>query len=233
MGNVHIHADLIAGLPGESFESFANAFDTLYGKCHMLQLGFLKLLRGSKLRREAADFGCVYSEAPPYAVLSTDTLSFADISRLHDIDELSERYGGGAFSRALALIMSRTDSPFSVFLSLSERFEADGLRIGELSQPRAYEKLYEYCADGEDVRLSECLILDFLTSQKLSPPKIGGHELVRCDDSAKRDFMRFADGQGIEYFAPALEVRLGLRKYVVDRRNMRAFLCVGEGFVEI
>ncbi len=233
MGNMHIHADLIAGLPGETFDSFSHAFDALYNKCHMLQLGFLKLLRGSKLRREAEDFGCVYSEAPPYAVLSTDTLSFADIARLHDIDELSERYGGGGFSRGMKLIMSRTDSPFSVFLTLSERFAADGLRIGELSQPRAYEKLYEYCAEGEDVRLAECLILDFLTSQKLSPPKIGGHELVRRDDTAKRDFMCFADEQGIEYFAPALEVRLGLRKYVIDRRNMMAFLCIGEGFIEI
>lgn len=233
MGNMHIHADLIAGLPCETFESFARAFDTLYGKCHMLQLGFLKLLRGSKLRREAEDFGCVYSDAPPYAVLSTNTLSFADISLLHDIDELSERYGGGAFSRTMKLIMARTDSPFSVYLSLSRRFAADGIRIGELSQPKAYEKLYEYCAMGEDGELSECLILDFLTSQKLSPPKIGGHELVRCDDASKRDFMRFADGRGIEYFAPALEVRMGHRKYIVDRRNMRAFICSEGEFIEI
>lgn len=232
-GNMHIHADLIAGLPGETMTSFAAAFDALYGKCDMLQLGFLKLLRGSKLRRDAERFGCVYSDLPPYEVLSTDTLSFAHLSRLHDIDDVCGRYCTGAFKRSLALIMSRTASPFDMFSYIAQSFRRDGCCITDISQPRAYELLYEYAHDGDDRELSECLTLDFLTSQKVSAPFIGGYELKRCDGEAKREFMRFADANDVEYFAPALEYRIGQSEYIIDRRMMRAYKAVGGEFVEI
>lgn len=233
MGNMHIHADLIAGLPGETMSSFATAFDALYGKCDMLQLGFLKLLRGSKLRREADSFGCVYSDLPPYEVLSTDTLSFAQLCRLHDIDDICGRYCTGAFKRSLALIMSRTASPFDTFSHISQCFRRDGYRITDISQPRAYELLYEYTHADDDRELSEALTLDFLTSQKMSPPIIGGYELKRCEGEVKREFMRFADDNAVGYFAPALEYRVGNSEYIVDRRMMRAYRAVDEGFVEI
>lgn len=233
MGNMHIHADLIAGLPGEDLASFARSFDSLYGKCDLLQLGFLKLLRGSALRRDADSFGCVYSNEPPYTVLANDCLSFSDLALLHDIDDLSDRFCGGAFRRSLGLLISRTDSPFGFFRRLADALRADGVRISELSQPRAYEKLYEYCADEDDRELAEALLLDFLTSQKMSPPMFGGYTAKRLDDDSKRLFMSYADTHGIEYFAPALEVREGLEKYVIDRRNMRAFKAKNDDFVEI
>ncbi len=233
MGNMNIHADLIAGLPGENMVSFARSFDALFGKCDMLQLGFLKLLRGSKLRRDADDFGCVYSDTPPYEVLVTDCLSFDELCRLHEIDELCDRYCQPAFKRALKLAVSRTDSPFSLFYSLAQRFHSDGLKITEISQPRAYEAFYNYMHDGDDRELSELLSLDFLTSQNLSLPAIGGYTLTRGNDELKRIFMSYADENGISYFAPALEARVGIHKYVIDRRNMRAFFAVDAGFVEI
>ena len=233
MGNMHIHADLIAGLPGEDFASFARSFDALYGRCDMLQLGFLKLLRGSKLRHNADDFGCVYSSEPPYEVLSTDTISFDELCRLHDVDDANDRYSGGAFERAMTIIMARTKSPFYTLLSIADGYRRDGLRISEVSQPRAYELLFRYASVGDDRALSEALVLDFLMSQKLSAPSIGGFELKKGSDRLKRDFMRYADENGIEYFAPALECREGTREYVIDRRNMRAFALSGDSFVEM
>ncbi len=233
MGNMHIHADLIAGLPGEDIASFARSFDALYGRCDMLQLGFLKLLRGSKLRRDADNFGCIYSDEPPYEVLLTDCISFDELSLLHDISDLCERYCGGAFRRSMALIMSRAGSPFGMFSTLAKGLSLDELRITEISQPRAYELLYHYMHLDDDRTLSELLTLDFLTSQKLSPPAIGGYELKRGNDQLKHNFKKYADIHGIAYFAPALEVREGMRNYVIDRRNMRAFLTVDDGFVEI
>lgn len=233
MGNMHIHADLIAGLPGDDLASFARSFDALYGRCDMLQLGFLKLLRGSKLRRDADSFGCVYSDEPPYEVLSTDTLTYGELCRLHEIDELNDRYCNGAFVRSMSLIMSRTHSPFYTLTHIADGYRRDGLRIVEVSQPRAYELLYEYVHDGDDRVLAEMLTLDFLTNQKLSPPAIGGYELKRCDGELKRHFMRYADRHAITYFAPALESRVGEREYIIDRRSMRAFVRDGDGFTEI
>lgn len=233
MGNMHIHADLIAGLPHEDFESFAHSFDAIYGKCDMLQLGFLKLLRGSKLRDTADSFGCIYSDDSPYEVLKTDAISYAELCRLHDVDDVNERYSSAAFKRSMKLIMSRSDSPFYTLLKISEGYRADGVRIGEVSQARAYQLLYEYASGGDDRELAEVLMLDFLTSQKLSVPSIGEYELRRGDDAAKREFMRYADANGIEYFAPALECRIGMREYVIERRNMRAFVLQNGVFVEI
>jgi len=232
IGNMHIHADLIAGLPGEDLASFARSYDALYGKCHMLQLGFLKLLRGSKLRADAESFGCVYSDEPPYEVLSTDAISFSELCLLHDIDDIADRYCGGTFSRAMAHIMKTERSPFAKLCFIAKSFREEGLQITSISQPRAYEKLYEYCHRGDDRELAELLLLDFLTTQKLSPPDIGGYSLEKCDTGLKRDFMRYADANGIGYFAPALEERHGLHTYIIDRRNMRAFRYDGD-FVEI
>lgn len=233
MGNIHIHADLIAGLPGENMDSFARSFDALYGRCHMLQLGFLKLLRGSKLRETADSFGCIYSSEPPYEVLATDCLSFSDVCMLHGIDELADRYCGGAFKRSLEVVMSRCGSPFGLFSMLAERFDKDGIHIAECSQPRAYEKLYEYLGQENDRELAEALSLDFLTSQKMSPPDFGGHILQKGNSGLKRRFMAWADGTDTEYFAPALEEWTGTREYVVDRRNMRAYLYLDGSFVEL
>ncbi len=233
MGNIHIHVDLIAGLPHESIESFARSYDSVFGKCDMLQLGFLKLLRGSELRRRVHEFGCIYSSEPPYEVLSTDCLSFYDITRLKRVDELADRYLGGSFSRSMKLILSRCDSPFGMLDSLGAAFAAEDIRISGLSQPNAFEKLYDFMHEGDDVCLAEALLLDFLTSQKLSPPKIGGHELKRGSGELKRAFMKYADSADIEYFAPGLEERVGLEKYIIDRKNKRAYLYENGQFAEI
>ena len=129
-------------------------------------------------------------------------------------------------------IMKTERSPFAKLCFIAKSFREEGLQITSISQPRAYEKLYEYCHRGDDRELAELLLLDFLTTQKLSPPDIGGYSLEKCDTGLKRDFMRYADANGIGYFAPALEERHGLHTYIIDRRNMRAFRYDGD-FVEI
>lgn len=117
-GNMHIHVDLIAGLPKEDLASFAKSFDTLYGmKPHMLQLGFLKLLHGSKLRDEAADFSCVYDDDAPYEVIQTDCLSEFDMKIIHDAENALDRlYNSGRFPRTLDYLIEDCGfSPFQIF----------------------------------------------------------------------------------------------------------------------
>ena len=119
---MRIHADLIAGLPGEDLNSFARSFDSLYGRCDILQLGFLKLLHGTELRREAEAFGCVYSNEPPYTVLATDCLSFDELELLHKVDDLLERYVScHVFDRSVGLVMSRVDSPFALLAEICRK----------------------------------------------------------------------------------------------------------------
>lgn len=226
MGNIHVHADLIAGLPGEGMESFQRSFDAVYGKCHLLQLGFLKLLKGSELRRNADSFGCVYEGRPPYTVLATDSLSFSDICKLHVIDELLERYSGAAFLRSLRFAVGNCRSPFLFFDRLADRFIETGIQISSVSQPRAYSLFYEFCGGGDELALA--LNLDFLTTQKANPPKFGDFDFPKDNGSEaavlKRRFAEYAKREGISYFLPSLEVRRCHETYLIDREGGRVYL---------
>ncbi len=235
-GNMHIHADLIAGLPGEDFAGFGRSFDALWGSCHMLQLGFLKLLRGSALRSRAGTFGCVYSADPPYTVLKTDCLSFEELERLHRLDGFLDRFGGGAYARGMAILAGR-GSPFAVFTSLADALDAQGLRTEALAPAPSYEALYRLSGGGE--ALGRALLLDFLTHQKGAPPEALDPFLGRTDRDSARDaaraFRDFAADNGIECFPPAFEVRVGTDggMIICDRRFGRAFRKSKETLEEI
>lgn len=91
--NVHQHLDLIAGLPYEDFESFRHSFDTVYRLYPQeLQLGFLKVLKGSEMHRRAEEYGIVYRSTPPYEVLQTKWISCSELLRLKEIEEMLEVY---------------------------------------------------------------------------------------------------------------------------------------------
>ncbi len=235
LGNMHIHADLIAGLPKEGFARFGQSFDALFGRCDMLQLGFLKLLHGSVLRRDAARFDCVYSPMPPYEVLATDCLSFDELTRLHTIDALCDRFvNSGAFSRAVSLLGTRHSSPFSMLDGMAQKLTSAEISLHELPQAKAYTWLYDVLHEGEDAPLAEALLLDFLTHQNRTPPIIGGFGCPRVEDDMKRHFLQFAAKTGIECFAPAVEVRqFADRRFVLERQMGRAFVPTEDGFSEI
>ena len=122
-GRVHVHADLIFGLPGETLESFAAGFDRLYAlQPDEIQLGFLKRLRGAPISRHTAAFGMVYNAAPPYTVLSTAAVDAATLRRMHGFAHLWDRLANsGRFRRSLALLLSG-ESAFHSFQVFSERF---------------------------------------------------------------------------------------------------------------
>ena len=89
--NVHQHLDLIAGLPYENYDSFTKSFDRVYSmRPDQLQLGFLKVLKGSLMHEKTREYGLVYQNRPPYEVLSTNWLSYADIVRLKKVEEMVE-----------------------------------------------------------------------------------------------------------------------------------------------
>ena len=117
--NIHIHLDLIAGLPFEDFAAFGHSFDTAYRlRPHMLQLGFLKLLPGAPMREEKDVFHCSYSNDPPYKVTGTPWLNGEELRKLHHVeDALGRLYNSGRFRRTLDyVLMTAGLTPFQLFL---------------------------------------------------------------------------------------------------------------------
>jgi radical SAM superfamily enzyme YgiQ (UPF0313 family) len=146
LGNIHVHLDLIAGLPYENMESFKKSFDDAYYACDMLQLGFLKLLYGTELRNKADEYGYVASRKAPYTVLKSNWMSFEDLSLLTEIADILDRYReGGGFEQSLEYALENVASPFDFYLGLRNFIrERDGRSIRKISQNDAYALLYQY-----------------------------------------------------------------------------------------
>ncbi|MEM1485109.1 DUF4080 domain-containing protein [Oscillospiraceae bacterium PP1C4] len=121
--NIHQHLDLIAGLPLETFQRFAQSYDEVFAmKPEQLQLGFLKLLRGSSLYGKRQQYGLIHSQLPPYEILQTPQLSFGELARLKLVEEMTEvYYNSGRFTHQLAELLTFCPSPFEMFLALGER----------------------------------------------------------------------------------------------------------------
>lgn len=221
MENIHIHADLIAGLPLEDINSFAGSFDDVYGSCHMLHLGFLKLLKGSPLYKEADKYGIICSDHAPYEVLKTDAISFEDLLRLHKICDVLDRISNsGHFSYSLAGILEKVDSPFGFFSSLSEYIG----NVDLLSQLKLMELFHSFCIPLSAITKEEVngrLRLDFYIHEAGSCPAFlsGGGELP-VPPVYRGLAIRKA---GVKIFAPAAEVhRFSFDPsgyYLIDRKN--------------
>ena len=173
----HVHLDLIAGLPHEDLESFGRSFDAAYPACHVLQLGFLKFLHGTEIRRAAASFGAVFEQKAPYTVLKTDCLSFEDISELHDVSELMERLrDSGRFVHTLYFLLARLPSPFGLYRALSKHLRAaTGKELQQISQRDLFWQISQFAKrilpESEHAALSEHLRADFTAAEVRRPPK--------------------------------------------------------------
>ena len=137
MQNLHLHIDLIAGLPAEDLPTFARSFNTAYALgAQMLQLGFLKLLPGSAMREEPQHFPCAFSAAPPYEVRSTPWLSEDDLAVLHGTEDALERvYNSGRFPHTAAYVLAVSGrAPFDFYTALGAAARAAGVHGGTRAQ---------------------------------------------------------------------------------------------------
>ncbi|MHB1453721.1 MAG: B12-binding domain-containing radical SAM protein [Saccharofermentanales bacterium] len=129
-GNIELHLDLIAGLPGESPDSFRKSFNDVFSILpDMLQLGFLKMLKGSRILNDKDQFKIVSSSYPPYMVISTDTLSFGDLSAIRKIGRVLDAFYNSDQFRYSARFLIRLffpDDPYAFFGRLADAFEAAG-----------------------------------------------------------------------------------------------------------
>jgi radical SAM superfamily enzyme YgiQ (UPF0313 family) len=171
-GNIHIHLDLIAGLPLEDISSFKRSFNDVYNmKPHQLQLGFLKLLKGSKVRLEAEKHGYSYRNYAPYEIFSNRYISYEDLLILKDVEEVVERYfNSNRFPESLKLLQKNTlRNPFEVFRQLSIYCRDKGY----LDRPVSYREniaiIYKYAKTlfMDSIELEafrQAMVFDFLSS---------------------------------------------------------------------
>lgn len=144
--NIHQHLDLIAGLPFEDYESFGRSFNEVYAmQPNQLQLGFLKVLKGSYMHDMAEDYGLVYTDKPPYEVLYTKWLSYEDVCRLKRIEEMVELYyNSNQFTHTLPLLEKAFETPFSLYEALADYYEQNGLFVETPSRMYRYQVLLDF-----------------------------------------------------------------------------------------
>ena len=147
--NVHIHLDLIAGLPKEGLESFKNSFNEVYNmNPHQLQLGFLKVLSGAPMEGMAAENDIVYQSAPPYEVLSTKWLSYEEIILLKKVEELVEVYtNSGQFVYSMMYLQKYAKLPFELYERFAAFYEEKNYAGLKLSRNKRYEILWEFAKE--------------------------------------------------------------------------------------
>lgn len=162
-GNIHQHLDLIAGLPYEDYESFTKSFDDVYRMYgDQLQLGFLKVLKGSYMFEMAEKYGLRYRKKPPYEVLATAWISYEELLRIKTVEEMLElHYNSGQFSTTVSVLETNFDSPFRFYLDLGEFYEAGGLKDVSCSRLRRVEFLRNYAQqlDESHIELYEDALL--------------------------------------------------------------------------
>lgn len=183
--SVHMHLDLIAGLPYEDINSFKKSFDDVFAlDADVMQLGFLKLLRGTKIRGEEEKYGYKYTSRPPYEILENDFLSYDDILLLKKVEDVFERYyNSGVFMRGMKRLVEKYESPFEFFAELAEFFEKRGYADIGVSRLKLYEILCEF-EGGDDEPFRDLLKLDYFENNKgASTPK---WSLVPYDKSLLR-----------------------------------------------
>ena len=189
--NVHQHLDLIAGLPYEDYDSFARSFDRVYAmKPDQLQLGFLKVLKGSLMHEKTEEYGLVCQDRPPYEVLSTKWLSYSDVIRLKKIEEMVEvYYNSGQFRNTMEQLEQAYASSFEMYGALADYYEKNGLSRISHSRIARYEILYHFMEETEGTEriaeYREWLTLDlYLRDNVKNRPAFLGENRVKPDEAA-------------------------------------------------
>ncbi len=153
--NIHQHLDLIAGLPYEDYDSFHKSFNDVYSLSpQQLQLGFLKVLKGSHMKDMTEEYGIVHKELEPYEVLGTKWLPYEDILHLKMVESMVEvYYNSGQFQNTLALVEPAFKDPFTMFEKLGQFYEKNGYTEISHSRMRRYEIFLEFMK--EEIRIGE------------------------------------------------------------------------------
>ena len=200
-GNIHQHLDLIAGLPYENLEQFKQSFDDVYHlRPHQLQLGFLKVLKGSYMHEKQKDYGLVYRTKPMYEVISTDWMSFDDILYLKDIEQVLELfYNSHQFDISVRYLEWFYDRPFALYDALAACFRKMGWFGVNCKRQQRYDQLLEFAKTvvPEVDLFKELLVWDLYAREAVKTRPDWARDLT---PEKERIAEMFSDGTFIERY---------------------------------
>ena len=156
-GNIHQHLDLIAGLPYEDYDSFRHSFNDVYAlKPQQLQLGFLKVLKGSHMMEMCREYGIVYKTQEPYEVLSTKWLDYDHVLKLKTVENMVEvYYNSGQFQNTLEYLENFFPDAFSIYEGLGNFYMEKGYGDISHTRMRRYEILLEFLEDVPEISMDQ------------------------------------------------------------------------------
>lgn len=230
LGTIHQHIDLIAGLPYEDFESFKESFNYLYDfKIEKIQLGFLKMLKGSLVRSQELIFDYKYTDYAPYEVLKNEFLSTDEIIELKKIDYVVDKiYNEGSFKRTLDILESKYTSPFVMFEDLANFIDKNFGVDKTIKKENLYRLVYEFLK-AKDIlsdKLIEALSLDYAVNVKSQAPldfmpfiKLRGdklHSLLRDEEFRKTYLWQYIDEKNKDIVNKVAIILMDGAAYLVD-----------------
>jgi len=176
-GKIAQHLDLIAGLPEEDYQSFKKTFDDVFAlKPGELQLGFLKILRGTSIWESTEKYGYIYMDQAPYEILQNNVLSFADVIRLKRLEDILEKYWNAhRMDRTVEYLATREfETPFDFFQDFGEYWASNGWdRIGHQLES-LFARLYDFLLSRKTANIDFILSLmelDYFLNHKYKPRK--------------------------------------------------------------
>ena len=171
--NLILHLDLIAGLPYEDLESFKNTFNEIFLLFpEELQLGFLKMLKGTKMRREASKYKYVYDKEPPYEIIENVFLSVNDLDQIHKVEDFLEIYWNKGFmNEAMKAILMDNDNPFDFFLDLANYYDRNQLLTHNYQLFDLFTNLISFLKETNIMtqEINDQLKLDYIIYHKIKP----------------------------------------------------------------
>lgn len=228
MGNIHLHVDLIAGLPYESYADFSESFNTVHavGAEHF-QCGFLKVLPGTEMHEKSYEYGLEYSPLPPYMVSKSRWIDHHEMERLHEIEELLEiYYNSGRFRETEKFLTGFAGSPFRFYENLSG-FYKENIRFNLREWPGAAELLIEFSSSSglaADVLIRDYLRWDWCSSMKMHhyPDLLKSDYTLETKRKAYNYIIRFSEKGEISF--KGFEFKADdLRRSIFFRAESREF----------
>ncbi|EYE88356.1 hypothetical protein Q428_08590 [Fervidicella metallireducens AeB] len=225
-GNIHCHLDLIAGLPGESFDSFKKSFDMCMEiKPDVLQLGFLKVLKGCKIYYDKELYGIKNINFPPYQVLCTEAISLDEMDKLLKFEEVFESYyNSGIFKITMDYMLSFTESKFDILFEFYEYLYCNGYFKRKFDLRDRFKFLFDFAKEKYDNEILKDLMLhDFLINTKKSSVPIflkrqespDLKEIVGCQKENVKDHLKQENTKKIAYFNVNYKVKKSTNGYDV------------------
>lgn len=210
--NVHVHLDLIAGLPYENYTKFMESFDQVYSlKADHFQLGFLKILKGSKIRTQSDKFGYIYNNKAPYEIILNDFVNYNDILKLKDIEQLLEDYyNSHHFEYTLKYIVTKFEKPSVFYEEFSNYWNEKELYDEKHKLINLFIILFEFVNKVDLIELNlikDLMKMDYYRKKRYKEKEFFGEDSMGI---SKNDFHKF------------LQNKDNIKKYMPQFINYRA-----------